>query len=235
MCISQQFFVWETFFCLKLKIWDAKTKVGGGILGRWGMGQIQLERDFVDLLSFFSYSIIIYLSLMEYYPYPNIRILFDLLEKFQVLLCHASLRGWRANRRTGALRVFSRDFASDVWGLSAAIMGYHSKRTSTYPWSIPQTSPNPKWKELLHKLLVGDPGCVPGICSKILRLMLWFPSQQALQWFEDSRQVVEYAEFLGMDLKTEMFGAPASMLHFLTLIMDFPFENLSWKRLQQDM
>lgn len=34
MCISQQFFVWETFFCLKLKIWDAKTKVGGGILGR---------------------------------------------------------------------------------------------------------------------------------------------------------------------------------------------------------
>ena len=102
------------------------------------------------------------------------------------------------------------------------------------PGAYPRHPQNPKWKELLHKLLVGDPGCVPGICSKILRLMLWFPSQQALQWFEDSRQVVEYAEFLGMDLKTEMFGAPAKMLHFLTLIMDFPFEHRFWKNLQQD-
>ena len=42
-------------------------------------------------------------------------ILFDLLEKFQVLLCHTSLKGWRANRRTGALKFFTR-FASDVGG-----------------------------------------------------------------------------------------------------------------------
>ena len=44
------------------------------------MGQIQLERDFVDLLSFFlkgyHYISIDVDALMEYYPYTNIRILY---------------------------------------------------------------------------------------------------------------------------------------------------------------
>lgn len=130
---------------------------------------------------------------------------------------------------------FARVSRSDVGGYQRLSWATILREPQHIPGAYPRHPQTPKWKELLHKLLVGDPGYVPGICRKILGLMLWFPSQQALQWFEDSRQVVEYAEFLGMDLKTEMFGAPAKILHFLTLIMDFPFENLFWRNLQQDM
>ena len=44
-----------------------------------------------------------------------------------------------------------------------------SKRTPTYPWSIPQASPKPKMKGIpKHKLLVGGLGYAPGVCWKIL-------------------------------------------------------------------
>ena len=44
-----------------------------------------------------------------------------------------------------------------------------SKRTPTYPWSRPQASPKPKWKEFLHKLLVGGLWYVQGVCWGSLR------------------------------------------------------------------
>ena len=51
----------------------------------------------------------------------------------------------------------------------------HSKGTPTYPWSIPQTSPNPQMKGIPnHKLLVGGLGYAPGVCWKVLRDMLNF-------------------------------------------------------------
>ena len=55
----------------------------------------------------------------------------------------------------------------------------YSKGTPTYPWSIPQASPfTPKWKEFLHKLLLGGLGYVPGVCWKVLRyifvMSFWF-------------------------------------------------------------
>ena len=47
----------------------------------------------------------------------------------------------------------------------------NSKRIPTYPWSIPQASPNPQMKKILHKLLVKGLGYVPGVCWEILRVI----------------------------------------------------------------
>ena len=56
----------------------------------------------------------------------------------------------------------------------------NSKRTPTYPWSIPQASPKPQMKGIPnHKLLVGGLGYVPGVCWKILRTI--FPYNQLFQ------------------------------------------------------
>ena len=56
----------------------------------------------------------------------------------------------------------------------------NSKRTPTYPWSIPQAPQTPKWKEILHKPLVGGLGYVPGVCCRILRKIL---SMSHTGWF----------------------------------------------------
>lgn len=115
-------------------------------------------------------------------------------------------------------------FASNVGGYQRLSWATILKEPQHIPGAYAR-HPQPQNERNYYKLLVGDRGYVPLVCSNILRLMLWLPSQHALQWFEDSPQVMEYAEFLGMDLKTEMFGAPAKMPHFLTLVVDFPF----WK------
>ena len=40
----------------------------------------------------------------------------------------------------------------------------------TYPWvAYPRHPQTPKWKEFLHKLLVGGMGYAPGVCWKVLR------------------------------------------------------------------
>ena len=47
------------------------------------------------------------------------------------------------------------------------------------PKAYPMNPQTPKWKEFLHKLLVGGLGYVPGVCWKILRL---FEQNWGSQW-----------------------------------------------------
>ena len=66
-------------------------------------------------------------------------------------------------------------FRSDGSGLELCvdrcIMMYHlSMILPTYPGKIPETFPNPKKKEFLHKLLVKHPGYLPGVCGRDLRI-----------------------------------------------------------------
>lgn len=106
---------------------------------------------------------------MEYYPYTNICILYTVWfvgKVSGVVMPHIAER-MESQPKNRRLEVFHA-IRERRWGLSAAIMGYHSKRISTYPWSIPQTSPNPKWKELLHKLLVGIQAVFQGSVRKFL-------------------------------------------------------------------
>ncbi len=47
------------------------------------------------------------------------------------------------------------------------------RETQHTPGAYPRHPQTPKWKEFLHKLLVGGLGYAPGVCWKVLREMWW--------------------------------------------------------------
>ena len=55
------------------------------------------------------------------------------------------------------------------------------RETQHTPGAYPKHPQTPKWKEFLHKLLVGGLGYAPGVCWKVLRML--FTLQHYLKLF----------------------------------------------------
>ena len=90
-----------------------------------------------------------------------------------------------------------------------------SKRTPTYPWvAYPRHPQTPKWKEFLHKLLVGNLGYVPGVCWNILRMLnpaitgkkwniphTWRPAARWTAFFRLNNKACQWHKFLDLQME----------------------------------
>ena len=60
------------------------------------------------------------------------------------------------------------------FGVANVIVCQNLREPQHTPGAYPRHPQTPKWKEFLHKLLVGGLGYAPGVCWKVLRQKLFF-------------------------------------------------------------
>ena len=88
-------------------------------------------------------------------------------------------KGWCFRTTPPAVRVHQKSWSfewcngTSWWGKYDSQRGRGILREPQHtPGAYPRLPQTPKWKEFLHKLLVGGLGYVPGVCWKVLRGIL---------------------------------------------------------------